>query len=158
MMANPKASENEAKTIAGKLPNRLPMRDSVLGAASRPCPAGRSCIWSPNQTHRPTIWPKRHCRKVHLTALTRRIVGKWRYRRTFTCRRRRVVQFSDRDRDRIEPRSLADSGCPVPVESTNFVSERATPELRTASFQIRCAAMLHCDDYSALLGFPLASV
>jgi hypothetical protein len=33
-MTDPKKSESKAKTIAGQLPNRLPMRDSALGAAS----------------------------------------------------------------------------------------------------------------------------
>ena len=37
MIADPKKSESKAKTIAGQLPNRLPMRDSALGAASGLC-------------------------------------------------------------------------------------------------------------------------
>jgi hypothetical protein len=34
---SPAGSESKAKTIAGQLPNRLPMRDSALGAASGLC-------------------------------------------------------------------------------------------------------------------------
>ena len=47
MMADPKKSESKAKTITGQLPNRLPMRDSALGAASGFCKA-RCSISSPN--------------------------------------------------------------------------------------------------------------
>src|SRR5258706_15869816 len=48
MIADPKKSESKAKTIAGQLPNRLPMRDSALGAASGLCTEARGCILSPN--------------------------------------------------------------------------------------------------------------
>ncbi len=48
MMADPKKSESKAKTIAGQLPNRLPMRDSALGAASGLCTEARCCISSLN--------------------------------------------------------------------------------------------------------------
>ena len=47
-IADPKESESEAKTIAGQLPNRLPMRDSALGATSGLCTVVRYCISSPN--------------------------------------------------------------------------------------------------------------
>ena len=48
MMADPKKSESKAKTIAGQLQNRLPMRDSALGAASGLCTEARCSISSPN--------------------------------------------------------------------------------------------------------------
>src|SRR6266513_1566549 len=48
MMADPKKSESKAKTIAGQLPNRLPMGDSALGAASGLCTEARCCISSLN--------------------------------------------------------------------------------------------------------------
>jgi hypothetical protein len=48
MIADPKKSESKAKTIAGQLPNRLPMRDSALGAASGLCMEARCSISSPN--------------------------------------------------------------------------------------------------------------
>ena len=48
MIADPKKSESKAKTIAGQLPNRLPMRDSALGAASGLCTEARFSISSPN--------------------------------------------------------------------------------------------------------------
>ena len=48
MMADPKKSESKAKTIAGQLPSRLPMRDSALGAASGLCTEARCSISSPN--------------------------------------------------------------------------------------------------------------
>ena len=48
MMADPKESESKAKTIAGQLPNRLPMRDSALGAASDLCTEAPCSISSPN--------------------------------------------------------------------------------------------------------------
>ena len=48
MMADPKESESKAKTIAGQLPNRLPMRDSALGAASGLCTEAPCSISSPN--------------------------------------------------------------------------------------------------------------
>src|SRR5438034_10762860 len=48
MIADPKKSESRAKTIAGQLPNRLPMRDSALGAASGLCTEARCSISSPN--------------------------------------------------------------------------------------------------------------
>jgi hypothetical protein len=48
MIAEPKKSESKAKTIAGQLPNRLPMRDSALGAASGLCAEARCSISSPN--------------------------------------------------------------------------------------------------------------
>ena len=66
MIADPKASESKAKTIAGQLPNRLPMRDSALGATSGLCTEARCCISSPNQTQGPMTWPKRKSRKAHL--------------------------------------------------------------------------------------------
>src|SRR5712671_4300932 len=48
MIADPKKSESKAKTIAGQLPNRLPMRDSALAAASGLCTEARCSISSPN--------------------------------------------------------------------------------------------------------------
>src|SRR5882724_10798886 len=48
MIADPKKSESKAKTIAGQLPNRLPMRDSALGAASGLSTEARCSISSPN--------------------------------------------------------------------------------------------------------------
>ena len=48
MIADPKKSESKAKAIAGQLLNRLPMRDSALGAASGLCTEARSCISSLN--------------------------------------------------------------------------------------------------------------
>src|SRR6266403_2304325 len=48
MMADPKKSESKAKTIAGQLPNRLPMGDSALGAASGLWTEARYCISSLN--------------------------------------------------------------------------------------------------------------
>src|SRR5258705_2930961 len=48
MIADPKESESKAKTIAGQLPNRLPMRDSALGTASGLCTEARCSISSPN--------------------------------------------------------------------------------------------------------------
>ena len=48
MIADPKKSESKAKTIAGQLLNRLPMRDSALGAASGLCTEARCCISSLN--------------------------------------------------------------------------------------------------------------
>src|SRR3982074_3756740 len=48
MIADPKKSESKAKAIAGQLPNRLPMRDSALGAASGLCTEARCCISSLN--------------------------------------------------------------------------------------------------------------
>ena len=48
MIADPKESESKAKTIAGQLPNRLPMRDSALGTASALCMEARCSISSPN--------------------------------------------------------------------------------------------------------------
>src|SRR5207244_11292833 len=48
MMADPKKSESKAKTIAGQLPNRLPMGDSALGAASGLGTEARCCISSLN--------------------------------------------------------------------------------------------------------------
>jgi hypothetical protein len=48
MMADPKKSESKAKTIAGQLPNRLPMGDSALGATSGLCTEARCCILSLN--------------------------------------------------------------------------------------------------------------
>ena len=49
MIADPKESESKAKTIAGQLPNRLPMRDSALGATSGSCTEARCSISSPNR-------------------------------------------------------------------------------------------------------------
>src|SRR6266571_3789216 len=48
MIADPKKSESKAKAIAGQLPNRLPMRDSALGAASGLCTEAWCSISSPN--------------------------------------------------------------------------------------------------------------
>ena len=48
MIADPKKSESKAKAIAGQLPNRLPMRDSGLGAASGLCTEAWCCISSLN--------------------------------------------------------------------------------------------------------------
>src|SRR5262249_32038934 len=48
MIADPKESESKAKTIAGQLPNRLPMRRSALGATSGSCTEARCSISSPN--------------------------------------------------------------------------------------------------------------
>ena len=48
MIADPKESESKAKTIAGQLPNRLPMRDSALGATSGLCTEARCSISLPN--------------------------------------------------------------------------------------------------------------
>ena len=48
MIADPKKNESKAKAIAGQLLNRLPMRDSALGAASGLCTEERSCISSLN--------------------------------------------------------------------------------------------------------------
>jgi hypothetical protein len=48
MIADPKESESKTKTIAGQLPNRLPMRRSALGATSGSCTEARCSISSPN--------------------------------------------------------------------------------------------------------------
>src|SRR3981081_626190 len=48
MIADPKKSERKAKTIAGEPPNRLPMRDSALGAALGLSTEARCSISSPN--------------------------------------------------------------------------------------------------------------
>ena len=48
MIADPKKSESKAKAIAGQLLNRLPMRDSALGAASGLCTEARCCFSSLN--------------------------------------------------------------------------------------------------------------
>jgi hypothetical protein len=54
MMADPKQSESKAKTIAGQLPNRLPMRGGALGAASCLCTGAACSISSPG--HEITIF------------------------------------------------------------------------------------------------------
>src|SRR3981081_2934637 len=48
MIADPKESENKAKTIAGQFPKRARMRDSALGATSGSCTEARCNILSPN--------------------------------------------------------------------------------------------------------------
>ena len=49
MIADPKESESKAKTIAGQLANRLPMRDSAFGLTSGLCTEARCSISSPNR-------------------------------------------------------------------------------------------------------------
>src|SRR5258708_2726845 len=49
MVAETKASESKAKTIAGEPPNRLPMRNSLLRATPSSLTEGRYCISTPNQ-------------------------------------------------------------------------------------------------------------
>ena len=95
MIADPNESESKAKTIAGQLPNRLPMRDSALRATSGLCTEARCCISSPNHEiaiieiglpsdPRPMICPpigmRVRSRRGHLdNRPTRRIAGNWWY-------------------------------------------------------------------------------
>jgi len=46
MIADPNASESKAKTIAGRLPNCLPIRDNALGPTSGLCAQARYSISS----------------------------------------------------------------------------------------------------------------
>ena len=95
MIADPNESESKAKTIAGQLPNRLPMRDSALRATSGLCTEARCCISSPNHEiaiieiglpsdPRPMICRpigiRVRSRRGHLdNRPTRRIAGNWWY-------------------------------------------------------------------------------
>src|SRR3977135_1647502 len=152
MIADPKASESKAKTIAGQLPNRRPMRNRALGAASSSCTEARYCIRSPQSDARPMIWPKRYSRKAHLTPPTRRIVGKTAVSPHFThgalrrqlllrtgaCQKsrvapcvatsRRAIQFSDGDRDRIESGSVSRTRDVRAIQREISGGDEAVPE------------------------------